>query len=457
MAAKPRVLWMVLVVVLAVLVVGAFVIWPFLEGQAPVIKLAAVPTHLGSHSTLDLTVSDAGRGLASVRVYLEQKGKSFKLFDRSYAPAGRWAAGAAGPVQIKLEVEPLKLGLGQGPAQLLIEARDRSFRGWLAGNLASRSLAVEVDTIPPRLTLLSQNIYLNRGGSALVVYRTSPDAVSHGVTVGPHRFPGYRPWQKRPDLALCVFAYDQALGKDANIQLWARDAAGNQAAATLPVRLRWRKFKHEEMQLSPRVLGALASRFVSIAPADLRAGGDLPVFVWINEKLRGINHHKIVSLCRHSQDKLMWQGPFERPRGKPMAGFGDRRTYFYQGKQISKAVHLGVDLADVAHTPIKAAAAGKVVHAGELGIYGNCVILDHGLGVFTLYGHLSALSVTPGQEVQRDAVLGHSGATGLALGDHLHFSVLVDGVFVRPAEWWDPHWMEDNLGLRFQQAGLPRP
>lgn len=457
MAAKSRILWLVLVLVLVVLAAGAVVIWPYCEGQPPVITLAGPPTHLGSHAKLAITASDSGRGLALVRVALQQKGKTFNVFEKTYAPPGRWAAGQAGPVKIDVELEPLKLGLGQGPARIVIEAWDRSFRGWLAGNQAVRAQDVEIDTTPPRLTLLSQNIYLNRGGSALVVYRTSKDAVSHGVTVGTHSFAGYRPWQKRPDLGLCVFAYDQALEKGAGIKLWARDAAGNQASSPLPVRLRWRGFRHEKLQLSQRVLAALASRFVSIAPEKVRAGGDLPVFVWINEKLREINHQKIVAACGKSQDKLMWQGPFERPRGKPMAGFGDRRTYFFQGKEISKAVHLGVDLADVAHTPIRAAAAGRVAYAGELGIYGNCVILDHGLGVFTLYGHLSALDVTPGQQVERAAVLGHSGATGLALGDHLHFSVLVDGVFVNPTEWWDPHWMADNLSLRFQQAGLPRP
>ena len=140
-----------------------------------------------------------------------------------------------------------------------------------------------------------------------------------------------------------------------------------------------------------------------------------------------------------------------------MAGYPDRRTYYYHDQPVGKAVHMGTDLADVLGAPILAAAGGRISHAGPLGIYGNAVIVLHGLGVASLYGHLSQINVSPGQEVAQGDTLGISGATGLALGDHLHFGVLVSGVYTDPVEWWDPHWVNDSLLSRITAAGLPLP
>jgi murein DD-endopeptidase MepM/ murein hydrolase activator NlpD len=98
-----------------------------------------------------------------------------------------------------------------------------------------------------------------------------------------------------------------------------------------------------------------------------------------------------------------------------------------------------------------------VLFAEELGIYGNTVILDHGLGVQSLYAHLSSFGVKVGDDVQKGQTLGASGQTGLAGGDHLHFSMLVHGRFVNATEWWDPHWIEDRIMRKLREAGQPSP
>jgi len=128
-----------------------------------------------------------------------------------------------------------------------------------------------------------------------------------------------------------------------------------------------------------------------------------------------------------------------------MALYGDRRTYLYDGKPVGESVHMGVDLASTTQAAIEAANIGTVVFAGPLGIYGNAVIIDHGFGLFTLYSHLSSISVKSAQLVSRGSVIGASGLSGLAGGDHLHFGMLVGGQFVNPQEWWDPHWIKDNV------------
>ena len=108
------------------------------------------------------------------------------------------------------------------------------------------------------------------------------------------------------------------------------------------------------------------------------------------------------------------------------ASFADHRTYLYSGKEVDQQVHLGFDLAVTAGVPVAAANAGKVLHAAWLGIYGNCVIVDHGMGVASLYGHLSSIDVKVGDTVTKGQALGRSGMTGLAGGDHLHFTMLVE-------------------------------
>jgi murein DD-endopeptidase MepM/ murein hydrolase activator NlpD len=99
----------------------------------------------------------------------------------------------------------------------------------------------------------------------------------------------------------------------------------------------------------------------------------------------------------------------------------------------------------------------KVAFADNLGIYGNTVILDHGLGLFSLYGHLSSIGVETGQMVQRGDALGRTGETGLAAGDHLHFSIMVDGIHVDPVEWWDPKWVANHVTEKMQAYENPSP
>mgnify|MGYP003345517797 CR=1 FL=1 len=135
------------------------------------------------------------------------------------------------------------------------------------------------------------------------------------------------------------------------------------------------------------------------------------------------------------------------------ARFADNRTYVYQGKDVDQQVHLGFDLAVTAMIGVTAAQDGRVVHAGDLGIFGNCVIIDHGLGVQSLYGHLSSIGVKVGDTVTMGQVIGRSGTTGLALGDHLHFTMLVNGNAVNPVEWWDPKWTEDRITRKIREAG----
>ena len=451
-----RKLGLFLFLFLVVVVGGALLlVWPRLEGQPPVISLPQTPTHLGRANTLEITAKDGDSGLSRLKVTLTQNNKEVTLLDKPLGSGGLWAKG---PDQVteKVEIKALDLGFAQGPATLAIEARDCSLQGWFHGNLARQAYELNIDTVPPRVTVLSRTVRLNRGGVGLAVYKVSEPTARDGVQVGNRFFRAYAPWPQDPLARMAFFAFADDEDKGAQIKIVVEDQAGNPATASLMVRLKWKEFRDDNINLSNNFLEALAPRFMAEAPPDRQS--PLQVFTWVNESLRQQNHARMAEAVRASQPQQLWQRqPFLRPMGKPMAGFAERRTYSHEGRPVSRSTHLGVDLADVAMSPIPATADGVVVFAGPLGIYGECVILDHGLGVHSLYGHLSALAVQVGQRVAANEVLGRSGATGLALGDHLHYSILVGGVFVTPTEWWDPHWFQDNVDLRYQEAGLPRP
>jgi murein DD-endopeptidase MepM/ murein hydrolase activator NlpD len=202
-----------------------------------------------------------------------------------------------------------------------------------------------------------------------------------------------------------------------------------------------------------RVVGPIVAHTpdmkLSSAPEDV-----VPTFLRINGELRRQNALTIAELAKKSAPKMLWAEPFQ-PLGNAAveARFADFRTYTYMGKEVDRQVHLGFDLAVTQQVPILAAQRGIIVHAAYLGIYGNCVIIDHGLGVQTLYGHLSSIDVKAGDTVDKGQTLGRSGMTGLAAGDHLHFTVLVNGTPVNPVEWWDIKWMQDRVFRKIREAG----
>ncbi len=446
--------WFILIALVVAIGVAVFFLWPKLEGQAPRLTLGRQPTHLGRDYHLNLTVSDQGAGLQSLSVQLIQGSRVKTVWHRTF-PAPPQGRPSAAPTAVEVSINPRQLGLEDGPATLVIEARDHSWRQWWHGNLTRRECKVIIDTIPPNLRLLSRGLYINRGGSAMVVYETDPEVKDHGVQVGQRRYQGYGPWPRKPNLRVCFFAYSQGQKRGVPIRLWVRDPGGNRTEMKLPVGVRWKRFRHATLNISDRFLQEILPRFRSVLPTDRTKPIDL--FVWINTELRRRNNQQIGKAVSSPAGAMLFSGVFSRPQGKTMAGFPDRRRYLYHGKPISRATHLGTDVADVTNAPIRATAAGRVVHAGPLGIYGNTVILDHGLGVASLYGHLSVVEVKTGQTVTRNQRIGTSGATGLALGDHLHFSVLVGGVFVDPLEWWDPHWIRDNVMSRLREAGVATP
>ena len=217
-------------------------------------------------------------------------------------------------------------------------------------------------------------------------------------------------------------------------------------------------FNRSRIELDDRFLQRVVPAIAKTAPelelSTESADDLLPAFLKINGDLRRMNAETIAGLAGKTSAEVLWRGPFQQLGNSQVESmFADHRTYFYQGREVDQQVHLGFDLAVTANVPVAAANAGTVVFADELGIYGNAVIIDHGLGVQSLYAHLSSIDVSVDDRVEKGQTLGRSGMSGLAGGDHLHFSMLVQGHPVNPVEWWDAHWIEDRVTRKLREAG----
>ncbi len=447
---KRRVRWLLIIpVVILCAVIAVFA--PRLEGESPKIAVEGFRPYLGADCGFTVTVSDKGSGLRHVKIVLQAGGRDFVLSDDVLDKQGPKAAGPVMSKKYKVRVEPRRMGIPDGPAVLSISAEDLSLRNWMHGNLAKVEKNSVVDTRKPDVSVLSRHHYVTRGGSGLVVYRVMEKGTTHGVQVGDNFFPGYDGLFDDETVCLAFFAVDYRQDTNTPMFVVATDRAGNRSKAGFYYRIRPKKFAEDTIRISDGFLNMKMPEFD--APGDSKT--PIEKFVWINSVQRGKDTKKIANLCRVSDSAIYWKGPFLRfPNSARRAGFGDKRQYIYNGRTVSHAVHMGVDLASVAHSPVPAANNGKIVFCGRIGIFGKTVVIDHGCGLFSMYSHLSSITVHPGRMVARGDYIGTSGMTGLAGGDHLHFGMMIHGVFVDPVEWWDGTWIENNITSKIEAAGV---
>jgi len=446
-------------ILLAVICGGAAWIWAGRQ-PGPTVEFRQPDRFVGQSSTLELMVQAPQGQFSQLEVAIEQGGKSYPVFSIEQPTEATTKQDAADRLYVMRPIGKSAIpALQQGPARIIVRtARPVLYGMRNASTEATRDVQVRLE--PPQASILSTFHYVNLGGAEFVVYRATPADVESGVRVGDRTYPGFPATaigvQNDPALHVAFFAlsYDQDVNTP--ISVFATDPAGNTVLAAVDHMAFTKPFSRSTIPIDnwvarvvPPIVANTPEMQLSTAPDDV-----VQTFVHINSDLRRQNAQTIAALAKKTAPEMMWKEPFQ-PLGNAAveARFADFRTYTFKGKEIDRQVHLGFDLAVTQHVPILAAQRGVIVHAAYLGIYGNCVIIDHGLGVQTLYGHLSSISVKVGDEVEKGQVLGLSGMTGLAAGDHLHFTVLVNGTAVNPVEWWDIKWMQDRVFRKVREAG----
>ncbi len=433
--------------VIAALIGGALIFEP----EKPIIVTGKNIEYLGKKVSFPIQVSDKRSGLKSIIVSIKQGSTEKEIFSKQFPRSG-WLSNA-GPASHSetLSFETKNISLKDGSAELIVTAHDFSLKGGLQGNETVQRFPVEIDTKPPKIRIRHTQRYILPGGSGIVVYSLSEEASKHGVVVNDNFFPGY-PMTGKENRYIAYIAMEWDARKITNSNIVAHDKAGNPGKTIFSMILKKSPDKKDNINISDNFLNRKIPEFEEFYPK--LSGSNIEKFIQINNKVRMENSTALKNLCKTSNSERLWKDRFLRMTGASRANFADQRTYFYQGKPIDQQVHLGRDLASTANAPVKAANHGKVIYTDYKGIYGNTVILDHGQGLFSLYSHLSRIDTSVDEMVEKGTVIGHSGATGMAGGDHLHFSMLINGVFITPLEWWDQHWIDVNITDVLNDTGL---
>jgi murein DD-endopeptidase MepM/ murein hydrolase activator NlpD len=447
-------------VVIAAIGLGGAWLWAG-RMSGPTVELKTPTKFVGQATPLELMLEAPDGRLSRASVTVSQNGADHEVFTLDQQRDASVKQDTADRLYVmrpigKKAVPELK----SGPARITVRAaRPVVFGLREAETVVTRDVEVRLE--PPQVAVLSTFHYVNHGGSEFIVYRATPGDVSSGVRVGDKEYPGFPAKGAGiggdPALRVAFFAllFDQDLSTP--MQVFARDEAGNEAVAPIDNRIFPKPYAKSRIEIDDRFLGRVVPAIASNTPdAQVPTDDLLAGFLKINRDLRQQNNAYIASLAKKTSPDLLFSDAFEQLGDSQVeAKFADTRTYVYKGKDVDQQVHLGFDLAVTANVPIKSAQKGVVVHAAYLGIYGNCVVIDHGLGVQSLYGHLSSIGVKVGETVAKGQVIGRSGMTGLAGGDHLHFTMLVGGQQVTPVDWWSKQWMDDRVLRKIKAASTP--
>ncbi len=307
-----------------------------------------------------------------------------------------------------------------------------------------QSYAVIPDYTPPTLSILAHSPHIKQGGSAVVIYEARDEFLkstyiidNRGQVFHPQEFmeKGYYislftwfiPWEKHAALII------------------AEDQAGNISSNSIDLESIRIKIPVSILEVNPD--------FVAKKSKELNMGKDTKEdqmgYKEVNKKLSESSQVSVSYLSSYvfpeqvRELKFVAFKPFAKHRTS--SEYGKLRRYQYQGKITKESYHLGVDLTFIANTLIYCSNPGKVMFSGYNGGYGNSMLIHHGLGLYTMYGHCHELLVKENDQLEAGTLIGKSGQTGFATGDHLHFSVLIQGVYADPLEWMDSQWLESNI------------
>jgi hypothetical protein len=425
--------------------VGVVVLFAMSNGT--VVAIQPGVSTVGVSTPVSVQVSNP-HGVRSVRAWIEQNGAQQVLLEQAAKPSRLmfWKKHDS-PATYTFDAGKTKApNLKEGKARIVVETVSNDLRG------STDSAATDVNVIltAPRVIPDDLQHYINQGGMELVTFNATGSWTEAGVKVGKYTFRSFPLPGKGPEQRFSMFAYSWELPPDIQPVVYARNLAGTEATGHFWFKLFPKKFRSRQLDASDQLLQKLVD---SVDPTNQVAPGtDLVThFDKINTELRAKNNQQLYDLRMKTEEKILWNGPFIH-WGKEEADFADVRDWMYHGKKIDTAVHLGFDLSDVQNAPVQAANDGKVVFADNLGIYGNCVVLDHGYALQSLYGHMREFGVKVGDMVKKGQSLGIAGQTGLAGGVHVHFGMQIDGVQINPREWWDEHWIHDRILSKLDPA-----
>lgn len=421
----------------------------FLEDVPPTIAWHEVPRGIGAESvTIGLDVSDNGAGLDEVIVRIVQNNLPKELVRKTYPKT------AILYETLSFDIDPKELQLDEGNVELQVTAFDKA----LWNNGAKLSTIIEVNYLKPQITALTPQQNGVLGGTEMVFYKVAgkhPDV--HGVLGQGSLYKGFTAagwidaFKSRPNVYISLYPIPPSFDDSADpMRLIARDNLGNSATGTFNYRIKRRRWSSFRTSFSPERANTLLDSLRNYAQHEqiqLKTTGDLVADLKNTIKALSVSDEAFVGAAlERSSDTRTWKTAFLPPVGTtPSNMTGDQRTVFVGETPILRGPASGVRFSVTKRTPVSAANGGTVAFIGNLGLLGNTVIIDHGFGLASLYGHLSDIAVNRGSIVERGQEIGKTGTTGLAQSEEVYFEMRVHGVPVSPNEWWDQTWVTDHI------------
>lgn len=421
---KPK--YIIFLLLLIVVFILSFVAYRVAGVKKPVVSGMEALKTLSLSKTAHIEV-DSNLTVKSVEIRINQKDNSFVLLSDSPDQAHK---------EYDLKVEPKKMGLVDGSGKITIKASAGLFSS------IEFSFNTTIDLVPPTISVIESSYLAHQGSAAsALVYSNGADRVY--IKIEEREFRASNKVRDDKNLYFAIFPIERELPLNSIIYAIAEDKAGNKVLSTVSTKIKKATFKSDKINISDNFINR---KIYPLIGGEGETLSPIKAFLLVNEKWRKKNELEILTFTKVFTDELLWNGKFiQMKNSKVFSRFGDSRDYIYKGEVVSHSKHLGYDLASIKNVAVGAANSGKIVMTSPMGIYGNSVIIDHGLGLMSMYAHLSSVNVEDGDMVEKGEFIGHTGATGLAGGDHLHYAVTVHGVYVSPLPWWDKKWIEKRI------------
>lgn len=327
-----------------------------------------------------------------------------------------------------------------------IIAKDWSYNHFFFGNTTEKDFELTIDTKPPKVRVIQMSNSIVKGGSAAVVFYANDEAMADvSLTNGYQSLIAFPFYKKNYYVCIIPWYIKNPTFKG---EIIAMDKAGNIKYFNINFTRYNRSYSSSNIALKNNFIDGKISEILentnNVSLSDFN--NPIDVFKYVNETIRhnddSIISEKILNLNK-PLDNLNTFKPLENARVVGL--FGSHRKFSFNKVDAGESYHLGIDLASTKNAPVIASNDGVVVMSEELGIYGNAIMIEHGYGLVSLYGHLSEAYKKEGDIVKQGDIIGRTGYTGLAFGDHLHFEILVQGEPVMTNEWMDSKWLKANI------------
>ena len=351
---------------------------------------------------------------------------------------------------LNLEVKPPRsvFSLKEKEISIIVEVSDSSQWNFMSGNKVKKEFKLTIDKKRPQSSILSNSYKITKGGSALVIFKLQDDNLQE-VYIESNNNKKFKPQSFYTEGYYISLLAWPITSKTFSATIVAKDYAGNISKTHVPLYLKQKKYKVSKIKISDTFLNGKIANLAEEFEETQGLTDSIEQFKMINENVRAKNEKLIHDLSSKVSgdriDEFTMRKMYPLRNGKVVASFGDHRKYLYKGKKISESYHLGLDLASNAMASIKPQNSAEVVYSDYNGLYGNMPMLYHGLGLYTIYGHCSSVNVNVDEIVAPNTDIANTGKSGYAMGDHLHFGVLVQGIEVRPEEWMDTQWIKLNI------------